>query len=633
MKEIKIPNIYKGFLPSDGKKPLESIKDGNYLSEPPVNGDYVGVLKDNVTMVDIDTLEESEIMLKIIEGEKLNCHVLETANGSHIYFQNTNPDQMTNRVKWKTPIGLTIDVKHGGKNTVDPLKISGGVREWLKISNILDEYPFWIYPMKHAKNLSESTTRNNDLFTYVLPLQGEGFTKDQIRTILTIINKYILQKPLSAQELETIMRDEAFSKPTFFIKNKLQHEKFADYLIREHNIITLDGQIHLFNESKYIRDENQIYRLMSEYAKNLTINQRREVSAVIRFLAPQKTESPAQYINLKNGVLDIETLQLIPHDPNYIFKSIIDFDYYPNTTDPGIIDEVFKNISCGDLEIKSLLEEIVGYCLHRDYTDGYIFFLTNESGSNGKSTYLNMIKTLLGTDNITSFAVNEISYRFNKIMLYGKMANLGFDAGTTHIQDSGFLKNASSGKDLIMAEEKGKQPFQFKNYAKLIFACNTMPTCEDKTGAFIRRLKPIPFNGRFKKLKEREQVEFFEMLNSKQASEYLLKLGVDGLRRVLNDGFTGCEAVEDRKLEYETENNSILQFLSEIPKNQIENNSCAEAYLAYQVWCAENGIKQNNIETNIKFGKVVKSKLNLVSKQVKVNGKNIKYYKPIEVTK
>ena len=58
--------------------------------------------------------------------------------------------------------------------------------------------------------------RNQALFNYILTLQSEDFTKEEARETIRMINRYVLEDPLSDRELETILRDEAFKKPIFF---------------------------------------------------------------------------------------------------------------------------------------------------------------------------------------------------------------------------------------------------------------------------------------------------------------------------------------------------------------------------------------------------------------------------------
>jgi putative DNA primase/helicase len=111
----------------------------------------------------------------------------------HFYFRNTN--LKTRKVKIKTPIGVTIDVGLGSKNAVVPLRIGDKTRRWLSKGDEVDLLPDWLRPVKHVPDfarMGEGDGRNQGLFNYILSLQSEGLSRESIREILSLINKYIL---------------------------------------------------------------------------------------------------------------------------------------------------------------------------------------------------------------------------------------------------------------------------------------------------------------------------------------------------------------------------------------------------------------------------------------------------------
>src|SRR5690606_2155461 len=218
--------IFKGFIPTKGKKPIESIRgrtDFYPLEEVEHLQSYGGILKDDVILVDSDDEKQSEILFKIIQDLNINCNVIQTDRGKHFYFKNTNVS--SNKIGNQCPLSLTLDYKLGNRNTVIPLKINGVDRKWLQETNLIDPLPIWLIPI--GKNiidfsiLGEGDGRNQALFNYILKLQSEGLSKNEIRETITIINKYILEDPLPERELETILRDEAFLKESFYKDGKL----------------------------------------------------------------------------------------------------------------------------------------------------------------------------------------------------------------------------------------------------------------------------------------------------------------------------------------------------------------------------------------------------------------------------
>ena len=82
--------------------------------------------------------------------------------------------------------------------------------------------------------------------------------------------------------------------------------------------------------------------------------------------------------------------------------------------------------------IRALLCEAVGYCFYRRNELRKAFILTGEK-QNGKSTYLSLITSLLGRENVTSLDLGELGQRFKPAELFGKLANVGDDIGDDFI--------------------------------------------------------------------------------------------------------------------------------------------------------------------------------------------------------
>ena len=125
------------------------------------------------------------------------------------------------------------------------------MREWLIESDEISELPAFLYPVSRTSyidfaELEEGDGRNSTLFPYILVLQQAGLTKEEIRESIRIVNDYIIKEPVTENELETILRDEAFKKECFYIKSKLQYEKLARYLISDEYVIKINNSLHIY---------------------------------------------------------------------------------------------------------------------------------------------------------------------------------------------------------------------------------------------------------------------------------------------------------------------------------------------------------------------------------------------------
>ena len=111
-------SLYRGFVPTSQKRSTMPFKDKSAsdlltLEEAQKFSEYAGILADNTVLIDIDNDIESKIMMKVVESLCLKCKVLATSRGAHFLFKTDVP--MSNRTHCKLAIGLTADIKGGGK--------------------------------------------------------------------------------------------------------------------------------------------------------------------------------------------------------------------------------------------------------------------------------------------------------------------------------------------------------------------------------------------------------------------------------------------------------------------------------------------------------------------------------------
>lgn len=619
--------MFKGFIPTKGKRPTEPIRGRtNFypLNEVRHLESYGGVLKDDVILVDSDNAKESDILFHIIQDFNIQCNVIQTDRGKHFYFLNT--DVNSNKINNQCPLSFTLDYKLGSRNTVVPLKINGAERKWLRETDTMDLLPMWLIPI--GKNVIDFTSmgegdgRNQTLFNYILKLQSEGLSKDEIRTTISIINKYVLKEPLPDRELETILRDEAFSKSVFFKGTTFLFDKFSEYLKNEHHIIKINNQLHIYKDGIYQNGNTIIEGEMIKHISNLNRAKRKEVLDYLNIsITENKYQSHANLIAFNNGIYNIIDDSFIDFSPEYVITNKIPWDYNPNAYSK-LADETLDKIACHDPEIRNLLEEVIGYTFYRRNELGKAFILIGDK-SNGKSTYLDMIATILGEENISALDLKELGERFKTAELFGKLANIGDDIGDEFIPNPSVFKKLVTG-DRINVERKGQDPFDFNNYSKLLFSANNIPRMKDRTGAVQRRLIIIPFNAKFSKDDPDYRPYIKYELREEESIQYLINVGLKGLKRILeNRQFTKSSKVEKELAEYEEANNPVVGFVKEAGLDSILDNTTKEVYLRYQAYCVEEGLQPLS---NKEFGKVLCSVFDIESTVKKIKGKSERVY-------
>lgn len=614
--------LFKGYVETKNKKCIEKFKGKHNLKtleQVQQLPEYAGILGDETILIDIDDFESSEILFKMVKDLKLQCQIYKTTRGKHFLFKNKGVT--SNKTKCKLAIGLTADIKLGSKNSYSILKFNGKEREILydvDESNI-QELPIWLTPVRNNFEFLEMEAgdgRNQSLFNYILTLQSADFTVEEARETIRLINKYVLKEPLKDSELETILRDDAFKKPIFFKGTTFLFDKFAIYMKNNNHIIKINNQLHIYKDGIYIDGAAEIEAEMIKHIPNLNRAKRNEVLAYLNILIRDNvSESSANLIAFKNGVYNLVDDTFMDFSPNYIITNKINWCYNPEAYSE-LVDKTLNKIACHDKEIRMLLEEVIGYCFYRRNELGKAFILIGDK-SNGKSTFLDMVKTLLGDNNISSLDLKELGERFKTAELFGKLANIGDDIGDEFIANAAVFKKLVTG-DRINVERKGQDPFDFNNYSKMLFSANNIPRIKDKTGAVQRRLVIIPFDAKFSVDDPDYRPYIKYELREQECMEYLILLGIQGLKRVLkNRQFTKSARVEKELEEYEESNNPIIGFFKEVGEDEIENEPTKDVYKRYQEYCLANSLQPLS---NIEFSKQVKKRFNFEIIDKKING-------------
>lgn len=622
--------LYKGYVETKGKQSIEKLKNRTkyktYEEVKDLNG-FGGVLANDTILIDIDDSEQSEILMNIVEEFQLDCRVYCTSRGKHFLFKNHTIAR--NRTHVQLAVGLTADIKVGSKLSYEVIKIDGEERfcEWdIEEGGKYQEVPKWLFPVKATADFVDMDAgdgRNQALFNYILTLTANDFTVDETRECIRILNRFVLKEPLSDEELEVILRDEAFQKPVFFMGSTFLFDKFAVYMKNTAHVVKINGQLHIYKEGIYTNGYKEIEADMIQHIPNLKKMQRREVLDYMELIVEEKQPSEANLIAFNNGVYDIMTGELKPFSTEIVITNKIPWDYDPDAYSE-LADSTLNKLSCGDDAIRALLEECIGYCFYRRNELGKAFILTGDK-SNGKSTFLDCVKAILGEKNISALDLKELGDRFNTSMMFGKLANIGDDIGDDFLQGSqvSIFKKIVTG-NRIKAERKGQDPFEFNPFIKLLFSANDIPRMKDKTGAVLRRLVIIPFNATFGKSDPDYDSFIKYKLIEKDSIEYFIRLGVEGLKRVIiNDEFTKSTKVQNQLNEYEEENNPIIAFIADSGIDMIENEPTNEVYKRYQVFCADNAMTPMS---NIVFSKQINKRLGFKVIQKKLNNVNRKIF-------
>lgn len=288
-------------------------------------------------------------------------------------------------------------------------------------------------------------------------------------------------------------------------------------------------------------------------------------------------------INLKNGLFDIGTWELTPHDPAVRSTIQLSISFDPDAKCPTwnkTLDEIFGN----NADKVEVLQEFFGLCLTKDTKYNKALFMLGE-GRNGKSTVLYVLEHLVGDVNRSSIPLEKLNDLHYVAALFNKLVNISIETNAkSEVYDATF-KAITSG-DSLTADPKYKHPFLFRPHCKLIYALNNMPRVNDKTDAYFRRLLILRFDKQFEGTADNKNLKY-ELLNELNGIFLWCLCGLRSLER--RGDFKELDFMKDEIKKHRIDNNSAVEFIEEegvigkdysIPKGDL--------YTAYKDWCKES---------------------------------------------
>ena len=312
----------------------------------------------------------------------------------------------------------------------------------------------------------------------------------------------------------------------------------------------------------------------------------KQFAAVLNIDIPEPPQG-VTLINLQNGTFEIsdEGQKLREYRREDFLKYQLPFEYDPKARAP-MFNQYLKRV-LPDENCRKVLAEYIGYIFTSGLKLEKVAILYG-GGSNGKSVFFDIIKALIGKDNICSYSLQSLtkndSYEradlANKLLNYTSEINGKLEA---HI-----FKQLASGEP-VQARQIYGQPFIMENYAKLMFNCNELPKDVENTEAFFRRFLIIPFTQTISK--EEADPELSQKIISSELSG-VFNWMLDGLRRLLSQKrFSDAELIDAQLAEYRKESDSVVMFLDE--KGYYPHSEryvfLETLYQDYRIFCNDNG--------------------------------------------
>ena len=673
---LNFKQAYKGFIESEGKRPKVKYKDPlNHISyENAIKcKSYMGVLNDNIILIDIDNKEMGKRLILILDALDIKCPILETDKGYHFLFSDSTYIEKT-RTKATNPIGLEYDSKTGNNHGLELLKNKGVERRIVNDVGVIPPLPFFLSTRVVFKALKDLyytggvDSRNSILSKHKYGLLKNKFSYQETVEICTIVNNFIFYEPLDQKELDTVLRlensininndnleidfdnlnDQEITPNMFHNeRGKLIRPLLVDYLKWKFKIVMINNLLYIYTKDNVYRyDEKLIETEIHKMSNCLLHNQRKEVIKVLK-LEVEKVEVSKDWVNFKNGLFNYKTKEFREHTSEIITINKIPHNLKLDApTDKTL--KIINSFVCNDKDLLNLLFEVVGYTFYSTAKFKQRATVIIGPKDNGKSVFTDYLEFIFDTINVSFIEAKDFTDKFTPYKLINIMLNIGTELTDGHIVESDIFKRIIAG-DTIIIQQKGKDPLFYAPQAKHIFCANDFATFRDTTGAVSKRLQFLPFKNNFSIGSPFRDEQIYEKLRDVEVVEGFIRLAIEGLERLEKQGnFTNTPETRRLQQEFENANNPLLIFIDEVKddfyngitqyglstcmseniKNDYENwylyYPIPEIYDCYRYWARDNGYgvpNKNNFSKN--FRNTLKD---IEIKQKKYKGKKIQVF-------
>src|SRR5918996_2675022 len=359
------------------------------------------------------------------------------------------------------------------------------------------------------------------------------------------------------------------------------------------------------------------------------------INHIRRTLTPRSEfDSQIECLTLGNCVVNLQNLETRPFSPEYMATIRIPVfyressamnDFYEWIEDPfvaacpAILKFMHEVMAPEDVET---VLDFIAYCLWREFPF-HVYLLFNGTGRNGKGVMLEIIKCLIGHENVSGESLHRLlGTRFATAELYGKLANIDADLSKEALKNTGILKKLTGG-DYVAAEKKFCPPFQFVNHTKLLFSANEIPMTEDESDAFFSRLKIINFPNQF--LGKKDDHYLVHKLTTEEELSGLLRIILRRLPRVLKEGIsTTSSSIDENYEKYILSSNHVRAFVeAALEQNNDRAILKSEVYASYRMFCNS---KKLAAESEQSFSRKLKKEFSLKDTQMRDENNNRAYY-------
>jgi putative DNA primase/helicase len=314
-----------------------------------------------------------------------------------------------------------------------------------------------------------------------------------------------------------------------------------------------------------------------------------------RKVSERELES-ASYVNLQNGLFNLDTFKLEEHRAELYLTNQLDFAYDDNADAPNFRKFLRTSLTGDDgqpdQDMIALTHELMAYSMTARTDLKSSAWLVGAPDS-GKSTLIAFLRSLMGSLHATIDLNQLATNRFLLAGIVGKRVVTFTEADTTAFLPDALYKAMVGGTDEIYVDVKNKPGISFVPTAKFWWAMNGAPRINDRSGATFNRLQVIHFDKTVPR--EKRIANLSALLNSEKPGVFNILIAA--YRRLVTSGkFTKSDRSEKWREQYQRENDTEMLYATEnLDYKPTDRLGGQELYDNYANWCQRAGFKPKNI--------------------------------------
>ena len=320
------------------------------------------------------------------------------------------------------------------------------------------------------------------------------------------------------------------------------------------------------DEGLYVPAEDRIRRLARQYHYTISSKDLNAVVECVRDSVSLLVESEdGDVVALANGLFDLRTKELRPFSPKVVLTSKASVAFREGATtcpvmdDGWSVDEWIRELANNDPEVEQLFWEIIAALFRPEHPFKKAALLYSPTGSNGKGTFLELLRHLVGVDRVATLSISDFGEQFLPEALCSAFAVLSDE---NEVGD--FLRKAGAFKawvthDWIRINVKYGPARSVKGRGLCVFCVNELPSSKDKSESLYRRFIPIPFLKRYVGADENTAIKN-DYVKRTKVLEYVAH---KALMMDLFDTFIEPAVCEKLLGQIRVENDPVLQFAEE----------------------------------------------------------------------